>query len=152
MKTLFKFILTAVVAMTVMSTCDSNPLGFDAFDMPSLQSQIDKIMVNEDGSIMIDENGNLVIEEGYELTEEDVAAINAALEDFNKSVEKDGALGTVQKIYEAYDNGEIEDGLFKDFLTGYSNYVDQINTYTAVLEEAGVPGNYIYLNIRGNQD
>lgn len=60
----------------------------------------------------------------------------------------DEQLTLVQDVYKAYDNGEVTDENFKAFLAGYENHVNDLNSYHALLDECGVPGKGVYINLR----
>ena len=62
-------------------------------------------------------------------------------------------LNIVQSIYAKYDNGDFEgEDNFCEYLEGYSNHVDDLNSYHDFLDECGVPGANVQIDIRGNKN
>ena len=62
-------------------------------------------------------------------------------------------LNIVQSIYAKYDNGDFEgEDNFCEYLEGYSNHVDDLNSYHDFLDECGVPGPNVQIDIRGNKN
>lgn len=58
-------------------------------------------------------------------------------------------LNIVQSIYAKYDNGDFDgEDNFCEYLEGYSNHVDDLNSYHDFLDECGVPGPNIQIDIR----
>lgn len=72
-------------------------------------------------------------------------------EDGDGSLSYDEELKIVQAVYEKYDNGEIKNELFRKFLEGYDKKVSDYNTYHDILDEVGVPGKNIQIEIRKGQ-
>lgn len=60
-------------------------------------------------------------------------------------------LSLLQKIYEKYDNGEIKDENLRAILEGFERKVNELNSYHDLLEEVGVGGPNIQINLRGDE-
>lgn len=62
-------------------------------------------------------------------------------------------LNIVQDIYAKYDNGDFkEEELFSEYLKGYDEHVGDLNSYHDFLDECGVPGPNVQIDIRGNKN
>lgn len=62
-------------------------------------------------------------------------------------------LNIVQDIYAKYDNGDFkEEELFSEYLKGYDEHVNDLNSYHDFLDECGVPGPNVQIDIRGNKN
>ena len=57
-------------------------------------------------------------------------------------------LEIVKNAYRMRDEGKFEeDGLLDTFLDGYEKHVDDLNSYHALLDEVGVPGKSVYIDL-----
>lgn len=120
----------------------------------------------------IDANGELSEEEVQALLDDMVekydiefdqaeleTAVNEAVDmlddydiDGDGELSYDEQLGLIQDVYKAYDNGEIQNEEFKKILEGYERKVNDLNSYHDILDEVGVPGKGVHINIRGNNN
>ncbi|MEE0929976.1 MAG: EF-hand domain-containing protein [Acutalibacteraceae bacterium] len=126
------------------------------------QNQLEEIYAkydtNQDGVISDEEQEILLADIGKdsEFTEDEVRdAVNQAKDilcpyDTNTDgqLSQDEKMGLVHDVYAAYDNGEIPDGLFKDFLAGYEAYVNRLNGLYDLLDEVGVGGPSYHIELR----
>lgn len=157
MKTLLALALAALVGFGAVNTY--NEIKTDAIlaDATELVAQYD---LNADGVLSEDEQlsfvEDLYASNGGEFSKEEIEnAINEATgilgqfdADNDGVLSYDEQLSIVQAVYEKYDNGEITDETFKAYLAGYEAYVDRLNSYHDLLDECGVPGANIQINIR----
>lgn len=73
--------------------------------------------------------------------------------DPNEELTYEDQLNIVQDIYAKYDNGDLkEEELFSEYLKGYDEHVNDLNSYHDFLDECGVPGPNVQIDIRGNKN
>lgn len=80
------------------------------------------------------------------------AAANTAEEWFGVGADDeltyDEQLEIVRNVYKMKDEGKFEDEeVFTAFLDGYEDYVDDLNSYYSILDEVGVPGESVYIDL-----
>lgn len=71
--------------------------------------------------------------------------------DSNGDLSYEEQLSIVQAIYKKYDNGEIKNDMLVSILQGYERKVNELNSYYDLLEEVGVGGPKIYIDLRGDE-
>lgn len=157
MKTLLALVLAALVGIGAVNSYTEMKTERILADATEMVNQYD---FNGDGVLSEDEQvafvEDLYASNGGEFSKEEIEnAINEATGILGQfDADNDGALSydeqiaIVQAVYEKYDNGEITDENFCAFLAGYEDYVNRLNSYHDLLDECGVPGANVQINIR----
>lgn len=88
--------------------------------------------------------------------EEVETAVNEAVDmlddydtDGDGELSYDEQMNLVHDVYEAYDNGEIKSEELNAILAGYEQKVNTLNSMHDLLDECGVPGQNVQINLRG---
>ena len=158
MKKLILWVLIAVLCTSAYNQYQEGERESVAFDAETVIQYYD---ANNDG-IISEKEQMTYLEDLYKdhggdkVTQEEIESAVKEAETMLGGFDEDGdgilsyeeKLKIVQAVYEKYDNGEIKNELFRKFLEGFDKKVSDYNSYHDLLDECGVPGANIQIEIR----